>query len=183
MPTWAIFGGSFDPPHVGHVMAATWVRSATDVDAVVVVPALEHPFGKPLAPFPHRRRMAELAFAPLTRVMVSDIEARLGGASYTVRTLEALLARHPGVTLRLVIGSDLVEQVPRWREGHRVPELAPLLVVGRGGHDDGERELVMPEVSSTAIRDRLREGKSVEGLVPRAVIDYLARYPLYSRAK
>jgi nicotinate-nucleotide adenylyltransferase len=179
MTTWAVFGGSFDPPHVGHVLVAAWVRSATDVDRVVVVPALEHPFGKPLAPFPHRRRMAELAFAPLTRVAVSDIEARLSGASYTVRTLEALRARHPGVSLRLVIGSDLVAEVPRWREGDRIPELAPLLVVGRGGHDDGARDIVMPEVSSTEIRARLRAGRSVEGLVPRAVIDYLTRYSLY----
>lgn len=179
MTTWAVFGGSFDPPHVGHVLVAAWLRSTTDVDRVVVVPALEHPFGKPLAPFPHRRRMAELAFAPLTRVAVSDIEARLSGASYTVRTLQALRARHPGISLRLVIGSDLVSEVPRWREGDRIPELAPLLVVGRGGHDDGARDIVMPEVSSTEIRARLQAGRSVEGLVPRAVIDYLARYPLY----
>lgn len=174
----AVFGGSFDPPHVGHVLAAAWVRSTSEVDEVIVVPALEHPFGKPLAPFAHRRRMAELAFAPLTRVSVSDIEARLGGASYTVRTLEALRRAHPGVELRMMIGSDLVEQVPRWREGHRIAELAPLLVVGRGGHDDG-RELAMPEVSSTEVRARLAEGRSVDGLVPRAVAEYIARFGLY----
>src|SRR5690606_32016933 len=83
MSAWAIFGGSFDPPHVGHVLAVTWVLSTQPVDEVVLVPALEHAFGKPLAPFAHRRRMCELAFAPLRRVRVDPIEAELGGASYT----------------------------------------------------------------------------------------------------
>ncbi len=178
MTAWAIFGGSFDPPHIGHVLAATWVRSATEVDRVIVVPTLEHPFGKRMAPYPHRRRMAELAFAPLSQVEVSDIEARLGGASYTVRTLEALKRAHPDVTLRLIIGSDLVEQVPSWREGPRIPALAPLLVVGRAGH--GAHQIAMPEVSSTEIRARLRAGEPVDGLVPRAVLEYLARTPLYA---
>lgn len=174
----AIFGGSFDPPHVGHVLAASWVLSTAEVDAIWVVPALEHAFAKPLTGFGHRRRMVELAFAPLRRVTVSDLEAQLGGASYTVRTLEELSRRHPGVSLRLMIGSDLVEQVPRWKEGARVPALAPLLVVGRGGHDDG-RPLAMPEVSSTEIRERLRTGRSVDGLVPRSVIAYIAGHGLY----
>ncbi len=180
MSRWAIFGGSFDPPHVGHVLAAAWVRSTAEVDAIVVIPALEHAFGKALAPFAHRRRMCELAFGPIDGVVVSDLEARLGGASYTVRTLEALRARNPGVELRLVIGSDLVGEVPRWHEGHRVPELAELLVVGRRGHGNGEA-LLMPEVSSTDVRARLREGRSVEGLVPRAVIQHIERYGLYRR--
>lgn len=179
MTTWAIFGGSFDPPHVGHVLAAAWVRSTADVDAIVVIPALEHAFGKPLAPFAHRRRMCELAFAPIAGVTVSDLEARLGGASYTVRTLEELSRRSPGVKLKLVIGSDLVDQVPSWHQGHRVPELAELLVVGRGGHENGDHQLVMPEVSSTDVRERLRTGKSVEGLVPRAVIGHIERCGLY----
>lgn len=179
MTSWAVFGGSFDPPHVGHVLAASWVLSTTDVDALVVMPAFQHAFGKALAPFAHRRRMCELAFAPLKSVVVSDLEARLGGASYTVRTLEELRRRHPDVALKLVIGSDLVGEVPRWREGHRVPELAELLVVGRGGHDDESHEVAMPELSSTEIRARLREGRSVEGLVPRTVIDYVARHGLY----
>lgn len=179
MTRWAIFGGSFDPPHVGHVLAASWVLSTAEVDALVVIPALAHAFGKPLAPFAHRRRMTELAFAPLRGVIVSDLEARLGGASYTVRTLEELARRHPDVSLQLVIGSDLVDEVPRWHEGHRVPQLAELLVVGRGGYADGEEQLVMPEVSSTDVRERLRAGRSAEGLVPRAVLRYVERFGLY----
>jgi nicotinate-nucleotide adenylyltransferase len=178
MTVMGVFGGSFDPPHVGHVLAASWVLATAEVDGLFVVPALEHAFGKRLTPFPHRRRMVELAFGCLRGVQVSPIEAQLGGASYTVRTLEELKRRHPGASLRLMIGSDLVEQVPRWKEGARLPALAPLLVVGRGGHDDG-RMLAMPEVSSSEVRERLRSGRSVDGLVPRSVIAYIERHGLY----
>src|SRR5690606_35037276 len=176
----AVFGGSFDPPHVGHVLAAAWVLSTTPVDEILVIPTFEHVFGKRLTPFAHRLRMCELAFAPLKRVRVLDLEARLGGASATVRTLEALGREEPGVSLHLIVGSDLVGEIPRWTEGHRIPELASLLVVGRGGHDDGaRRDVSMPEINSTEIRARLRAGESVEGLVPRAVIEHIAANALY----
>lgn len=173
----AVFGGSFDPPHVGHVLAATWVLSTQEVDELWVIPTFEHVFGKSLTSFSHRLRMCELAFAPVRGVEVSDIEARLGGQSATVRTLEAL--QRPGRSLRLVVGGDLVGQIPRWVEGHRIPTLAPLLVVGRGGHGGGD--VAMPEISSSEVRARLKEGASVEGLLPRAVIEHIARYALYRR--
>ncbi|HJL16179.1 MAG TPA: nicotinate (nicotinamide) nucleotide adenylyltransferase [Sandaracinaceae bacterium LLY-WYZ-13_1] len=179
MTTWAIFGGSFDPPHVGHVLAAAWVRSTQRVDRVIVVPVREHAFGKGVVPFPHRRRMTELAFAPIRGVRVSDLEARMAGPSYTVKTLERLRRDHPDVSLRLVVGSDLVDQVPRWKEGERIPGLAPLLVVGRGGHGEGDEDVLMPAVSSTEVRRRLAAGESVDALVPRAVAAYAARHRLY----
>ncbi len=180
MTTLAVFGGSFDPPHVGHVLAASWVLSTAPVDEILVVPMLVHPFGKEPAPYPHRLRMCELAFGELRRVTVSDIEARLGGASYTVRTLEALKRKMHGVKLSLIVGTDIVGDLPRWKDGHRIPELADLLLVGRGGYDDGvARELVLPEVSSTEIRSRLSAGQSVDGLVPRSVTAHIARYGLY----
>lgn len=178
MSAWAIFGGSFDPPHVGHVLAASWVLATHEIDALVVVPAFSHPFGKDMTPFPHRLRMCELAFAGLSRARISDLEARLGGASYTVRTLEAL--KRTGAELHLVVGTDIVDDIPRWKDGHRIPELASLIVVGRGGHEDGTpREVVMPEISSSEIRARLKSGDSCEGLVPRTVLAHIRRYQLY----
>lgn len=176
---WAVFGGSFDPPHVGHVLAAQWVLSTQSVDAVVVIPALVHPFGKPLEAFPHRRRMCELAFGTVRGVRVSDLEARMPSPSYTVHTLERLRAEHPQVNLRLMIGSDLVEQLPSWHDGARVVELAPPLVVGRGGHLDGDEEIAMPTVSSTEIRRRFRSGEPLDALVPRTVREYVTRFGLY----
>jgi len=179
MSALAVFGGSFDPPHVGHVLAASWVLCTAAVDRLLVVPAFAHAFGKELAPFEHRRAMCELAFDPLRGVTVSDVEARAGGPSYTVHTLERLRAAHPGATLRLVIGSDLVEQVPTWHEGHRVPELAPLLVVGRGGHVRGTEDVSMPEVSSSEVRRRLAGDEPADALVPRAVLAYAREKGLY----
>lgn len=176
----AIFGGSFNPPHLGHVLAATWVLSTARVSRLMVIPALTHAFGKDLAAFPHRRRMAELAFGGLEGVEVSDLEARMEGPSYTVHTLERLAEEHSGMQLGLVIGTDLVEQIPDWHEGHRIEELAELIVVGRGGHaDDAARELVIPEVSSSEVRRRLAEGQSVDSLVPWRVRDYITEHGLY----
>jgi len=179
MSTVAVFGGSFDPPHLGHVLAATWVLSTASVDALWVIPAYDHAFDKELTPFAHRLKMAELAFAPLREVTVSDLEARMGGESFTVHTLERLREEHPDDRWRLVIGSDLVEQIPRWHEGHRIEELAELLVVGRGGHGRDGDALLMPEVSSTEVRRRLRAGEPADALVPRAVLDYAREQGLY----
>lgn len=180
--SWAVFGGSFDPPHVGHVLAAQWVLSTQPIEAVVVIPALVHAFGKPLEPFPHRRRMCELAFGGVRGARVSDIEAHMPSPSYTVHTLERLRAEHPGVGWRLMIGSDLVAQLPTWREGERVASLAPPLVIGRGGHLDGDEEIAMPTVSSTEVRRRFAAGEPVDAIVPRAVHDYVTRFGLYRSA-
>jgi len=175
----AIFGGSFDPPHLGHVLAATWVLSTAAVDELWVIPTFDHAFDKELTAFAHRLKMAELAFAPLRSVRVSDLEARMGGESFTVHTLERLRADHPSRELRLVVGSDLVDQIPRWHRGHRIGELAELLVVGRGGHGRDGDALLMPEVSSTEVRRRLRAGETVDALVPRAVLEYARAEGLY----
>lgn len=184
MTTFAFFGGSFDPPHVGHLLAATWVLSTRRVDRVLVVPTFLHAFGKSLTPFPHRRRMAELAFSNVRGVEVEPIEARLSGPSYTVRTLEHLRKMRPATTWRLMIGSDLVNDLPRWREGARIPELAEPLVVGRGGHVTGDDDdtLLMPEVSSTEVRRRFATGSPVDHLVPRAVRSYALAHGLYGSA-
>lgn len=174
-----VFGGSFDPPHLGHVLAATWVLSTQDVDELLVVPTFEHAFGKRLAPFPDRLRMCELAFGRLRGARVSRLEARLGGASYTIRTLRELA--EPGWQLRLMIGSDLVAQLPSWREGDAIAELAPPLVVGRGGHDSNApaEEVLMPEVSSTDVRERVADARPIDHLVSRPVAAHIAAHRLY----
>ncbi|HKA89152.1 MAG TPA: nicotinate-nicotinamide nucleotide adenylyltransferase, partial [Haliangiales bacterium] len=116
MTTYAVFGGSFNPPHVAHQMACLYVLETEPVDAVMVVPTFRHPFDKHLCPYEHRLEMARLAMAPLgPRVVVSDIERGLGGeASLTLHTLEALAAAHPGIGLRLVIGSDILREREKW---------------------------------------------------------------------
>src|ERR1041384_7283335 len=131
----ALFGGSFNPPHVGHQMAALYVLETAPVDELWFVPAFRHPFDKPLGPFADRLRMCELAAAALgPRARVCDIEATLGGASRPLRTVQTLRERHPGDAFSLVIGADLVDQVDTWYGAAELRGLISFLVVGRAGH-------------------------------------------------
>jgi nicotinate-nucleotide adenylyltransferase len=198
----ALFGGSFDPPHVGHVLLASWALSVGGVDSLLVVPTFAHAFGKLSAPFEHRIEMARRAFSVLdpARVEVSDIEKRLADRasidrpgdpprpSYTVETLEALALERPSASFRLLVGADVLADLPRWRDVARIEALAPLLVGGRAGHASSAegREVAadapsFPEVSSTDVRSRLASGRSVGGIVPDAVIGYAANHALYER--
>ena len=180
--TFGVFGGSFDPPHVAHVLFAGYVLSAYDLERVLVVPTFSHAFGKPLSPFEDRLRMCELAFADLRRVEVSPIERSLPAPSRTLRTLEALQERYPGVQLRLLIGSDLLPETPSWHNFERIAELAPPLVVerqGRARHNPANPAL--PDVSSTEVRRRLRDGEPTDGLLSPAVAAYARSCGLYPR--
>lgn len=181
--TVAVYGGSFNPPHSAHVQVAEYVGTLPDIDALWIVPTFQHAFDKPLPDFLHRFRMCEIAFSTVTRAQVLDIEQQLGGRSLMVRTLEGLLDRHPDVKLRLVIGSDLVEQLARWTEPERIRTLAPLLVVQREGSViDGVGGPVFPAVSSTDVRERLRRRQDVSHCLPAAVIEYIDRHDLYRDA-
>lgn len=175
----AVYGGSFNPTHVGHTLLAAYVLAAHEVDRMIVLPTADHAFGKPLAPFEHRMRMCELAMAPLARLEVSDLEARLGGVSRSLRTLQAVQQAHPRAKLRLVIGSDLVSEFPRWHAPHEIEALAPLLVVQRMGFVTDPNALAIPEVSSTELRARLEKGTPVTDLLSPAVAHYIEKYGLY----
>jgi nicotinate-nucleotide adenylyltransferase len=175
----ALYGGSFNPPHVAHQLAALYVLETAPIDAVWLVPTFRHPFDKALLEFDHRLRMCELLAAPLgARVAVSDIERTLGGESRTLRTLRRLEADHPDHRFRLVIGSDLVPELASWYGVEQIEQAAPFLVVGRAG-STGAGQVAMPAVSSTAIRAALAAGASVEGLLPRAVAGYIYEHGLY----
>jgi nicotinate-nucleotide adenylyltransferase len=178
----AIFGGSFDPPHVGHVLLVSYALSVSSIERVIVAPVYSHALGKELTAFEHRLRMCELAFAPLRSVEVSDIEQHLGGTSYTIELLEAIRDAHPGQTLRLLIGADILRQAYLWRDFARVRALAPLLVAGRGGfsHPEVDPEApVLPAVSSSEVRRALSEGRDVHARVPLRVLRYIETHRLY----
>jgi len=180
--TIALYGGSFNPPHVAHQMVALYVLETAPVDGLWFVPCFRHPFDKPLAAFEDRFRMCERAAAALgPRVKVSDIERDIGGESRTLRTVRRLEELHPELRFTLVIGGDLLAEVPTWYGGAELQNSVPFVVVGRGGTGPGAAPgvVAMPEVSSTEVRQALREGKSVEGLVPRAVLDYIYERGLY----
>lgn len=184
----ALFGGSFNPPHVAHQLAALYVLETAPVDALWFVPAFQHPFDKPLAPFPDRFRMCELAAAAVgPRARVSDVESRLGGASRTLRTVRQLMADHPDASFSLVIGSDLVAETATWHGAAELRSLLPFIVVGRAGRPsatgsaDVAAQVLMPAVSSTEIRAGIAAGRDVSGLVPKTVLDYITSRGLYGR--
>jgi nicotinate-nucleotide adenylyltransferase len=178
----AILGGSFNPPHVAHVMAAYWVLATQGVSEVWLLPSYVHPFGKALAPFEDRVRMCEIAASLVRGVHVCTAEADLAGdplVGRTARTLEHLVARHPDRRFALVVGADILRETDKWYRFERVRELARLVVVGRAGHEGPAGAPALPAISSTLIRERLARGEDVGGLVPRKVLDYVRERGLY----
>ncbi|HEY1959095.1 MAG TPA: nicotinate-nicotinamide nucleotide adenylyltransferase [Polyangiaceae bacterium] len=177
----AVFGGSFNPPHVAHVLAVAYVLSTTEVDRVVVVPAFKHPFGKPLAPFDDRVRMTELALEPIPNASVSRVEETLDGL--TLHTLEALKKAHSEWSLRLVMGADILLETSKWFRFDEVRRLAPPIVLGRAGiTTEGAPPHVLPEISSTRVRDLVaaKAWNDLAPLVPRKVIEHIRARGLYA---
>lgn len=179
-PQLGVLGGSFDPPHVGHVMLALAGLSLGGLTRVIVAPTFIHAFGKPLLPYEHRLRMCELSFQDVAHVEVSAIERELGGESRTLRLLQTLAQREPGVQLRLLIGSDILAERSRWQDFDGICALAPPLVAGRIGHahQDATIPPVLPDVSSTELRKALANG-TVSPLLPWRVRAYIRAHRLY----
>lgn len=177
----AIYGGSFDPPHLGHVLSVAWTLSAADVDAVWIIPTWKHPFDKEHgATFDQRMRMCELAFAVFREVEVSDIERRLGGISRTLHTLDTLESEHPDTVFRLLIGADVLPTTDRWHQWDEVVKIAPPLVIGRQGSPVPEGcPISIPNINSTDIRSGLANAGDITGLVPTAVIEHIRSHGLY----
>ncbi len=178
----ALLGGSFNPPHVAHLMAAWWTLATQGVSEVWLLPAYRHPFGKQLEPFEDRVRMCELAAAAIRGVHVCSAEAELRDdplVGKTVRTLEHLASKHPTFRFALVVGADILAETDKWYRFDRVRELARLIVVGRAGHPDGAGAPALPPVSSTEVREKLGRGEDVSALVPRTVLDYIRQRGLY----
>ncbi|NOY26836.1 MAG: nicotinate-nicotinamide nucleotide adenylyltransferase [Oligoflexia bacterium] len=176
----AVYGGSFNPPHVGHAMVVAWLLWTRRVDAVWIVPVYRHAFegqhDKSLAPFDRRlawcRAMAaELVLPGDDRIAVLDIEAHLPVPSFTIDTLRHLQGAHPGVELVLVVGADVVPQLPRWHDWAALRQEFPPLIVGRPGFPVPDQAVVFPDLSSSDIRARLRSGQPVGHLLPAGVAD------------
>ena len=179
----AVFGGSFNPPHVAHALAVVLVLATEDVDRVLVVPAYQHPFGKPLAPFEDRVAMCALAMGWIAGVEVSRVEENLGGESRTLRTLEHLASVHPDWHLRLVLGADILAEAPRWFGFDAIARLAPPIVLARAGVDSsgGAERKRLPLVSSTDVRGKIAAGAwdELASMVPRRVLEYVRAKGLY----
>lgn len=178
-----LYGGSFDPPHLGHVMAATWALALEHFDEVRLVPAFGHPFGKRLTPFSLRCSMASAAVAHLgPRVRVEPIEGELPAPSYTIDTVSALAEREPDVAWTLMMGADAWADRRKWKAWDALAARASTVVVGRAGEPDPDgvsAETKLPDVSSTEVRRRVAAGEPFDALVPAAVAAMIHRHGLY----
>ena len=187
----ALFGGSFNPPHVAHQLVALYVLETQPVDELWFVPTFVHPFHKQLVAYEDRIAMCELAAAPLgPRVKVSRAEQELAQqpdfvASRTFDLVELLLAQEPERQFRLVIGADILRETDKWYRWAELAELAPPLVIGRSGFalpaGASETGIVMPEISATRVRELLAAGdaQAAAPLLPHGILRYIAERGLY----
>jgi nicotinate-nucleotide adenylyltransferase len=182
----AFYGGSFDPPHLGHVMVVTHLLlNDPGIDAVAVVPC-HLQVGKNLSAFSHRLQMCQLAFGHLPRTMVDPVEGTLGGETLTIKTLRHLRETRSDWKLRLVMGADLMHKAPGWEKWDEIVTMAPPLVVGRAGIaplGPGDPTPLTPVVSSTRVREALRGGhyRDAERYLTRGVLDFIQAHRLYEQ--
>jgi nicotinate-nucleotide adenylyltransferase len=193
-----LFGGSFNPPHIGHLLVAVDAYEALGLDKMIIMPAAANPLkGKNPggASRIQRLQMTQLAFAGDGRFEVSDMEIGRGGLSYTVDTLEELARKYHGAELILVLGMDSLATFSRWAHPERIRELARFGVLTRTAVSKNalERETgsELPEgamlvtarrvdVSSSEIRERVRAGKSIKGFVAESVEEFILTAQLYT---
>jgi nicotinate-nucleotide adenylyltransferase len=183
-----VFGGSFDPIHLGHLVAAEKAREHLELDQVRFVPAARQPFKAEghEADARDRAEMVRLAIADHPQFVLDLREIRRGGVSYTIDTLRELKVEYPSDRLFLVLGADAARDIEKWREAALLPQLATVVVVTRPGVlglPVVGISVIVPapgiDVSATEIREAVRRGRSIRYLVPRAVEEYIAAHGLY----
>ena len=188
-----LFGGSFDPPHVGHLLAAQDALEALALDRLLVVPAARQPLkGSSQTSARHRLAMVQRCFDGIARIEVDPVEITRGGLSYMVDTVDDVRRRWPDADIHLLVGSDVVPTLPRWREPERLLGMVRLVVLCRDTdgtapthreiHGGGQATWLATrrvDVSSTEVRTRVRDGRSIRGFVPDAVATYIASTGLY----
>jgi nicotinate-nucleotide adenylyltransferase len=185
-----VFGGTFDPIHIAHVVSAVEARRALSLDRVVLVPAGDpwQKRGSVTAPAPDRLAMVEAAVEGIAGLEVSAIEVSHDGPSYTYRTLEAMAG--PGRELFLIVGADVAASMHTWVGADRLPALATLVVVDRAGEGPARHSLsagwacervAIPrlDVSSTDLRARATRGWPLDGLVPPGAVRVITERGLY----
>ena len=188
----ALFGGSFNPPHIAHLIVAEVARDQFAFDAVWWIPNATPPHkdNGQLAATTHRLAMTRAAIAEHDGFSICDIEIERPGVSYTVDTVRALSEQHPNADFTLIIGSDSLDTFHTWREPDAITTLADLVVYKRPGglgnvaaprFANQARYVAAPmlEVSSTEVRQRCRDGRSIRYMVPAAVQTYIRSHGLY----
>ena len=185
-----LFGGSFDPVHVGHLLVAQAAMEEMRLDRLCFIPAAQSPFkpdSKPAAPA-ERLRLLRLALAGRDKYCIDEQEIGRGCPSYTIETVRDYRQRFPSSSLFYLIGADHIPLLPKWREAEQLASLVEFVIIPRPGEPPGR--LVPPfrdhilrgfplGVSSSQIRERIKSGLPVDGLVPTAVAEAIRNNRLY----
>ncbi len=195
-----VFGGSFDPVHIGHLIIAQDAVEQLELDRLIFMPAAISPHKQHCQPVEgrHRFEMLQLATENNLRFEVSDLELARGGISYTVETIEHLQVEHPGAELFFIVGLDSLVELHKWHRIDALLECCTVVPFGRGGEDpakvaetcqlskvwktkllDRLIRIHEVEVSASEIRMRIAEGLSIQTLVPPEVEMYIAEHHLY----
>jgi nicotinate-nucleotide adenylyltransferase len=196
-----VFGGTFDPVHLGHLVSAERCREQARLDQVLFIPAARppHKLDRSTTPWTQRVEMLRLALAGQPAFQVEELEKERPGPSYTVDTLAELRKRSPELLLHLILGADCLPDLAQWHEPVRIFELAEVLLVARPGWplwpvEKLRGELKVPperslsfkvveapllEIASRDLRERVQKGRSIRYLVPRAVECYIETHELY----
>lgn len=189
-----IYGGSFNPPHYGHLLTGITVLQKQLVDQVVYVPVNKHPDGKNLAPFNDRLEMCIRMVQGFVPFRVSDIELEIPGVSYSIKTVKAIISEYNGIhtrpenrcSFRFIVGYDCVLARHTWGSNwNEINSLAPVLPVSRLGLEAKDEEykpielITQSSISSTEVRNRVKQGLPVDNLVPKAIEKYIHEKGLY----
>lgn len=194
-----IIGGTFNPIHLGHLLLAEWAKDAFSLDRILVMPTgisyLKE--GTNVLPGEERLHMVQLALEERTDMVAEELEVRRGGFTYTHETLEALTEFYPQDSFYFICGSDILFSIENWKDPQRIFNLCTLVAAVRGDESMDEMKQKRDElvrkfhanievfpfmnfsVSSTEVRNRIKEGKSVTYLVPDKVLAYIEEKGFY----
>ena len=187
-----IFGGAFDPPHIGHMIIAETFAEEYNLDSVIWVPTFKSPVGKIISPAKFRSHMVSFAIWDSKISLSSSYEIERGETSYTADTLTYIKKTYPDADLFLLIGEDNVLKFPEWKDVNRVYELATLVYHPRNISEFSGLEIEIEkkysikrlaspyiDISSTQIRDRVKNGQTIKYLVDKEVEKYIKKHELY----
>ena len=184
-----VMGGTFDPIHNGHLVAASEVQQSFELDEVIFVPTGQPWMKQDVSPAEHRYLMTVIATASNPRFTTSRVDIDRGGITYTIDTLRDLRKQHPDADLFFITGADAVAQIVEWKDVEELWELAHFVAVSRPGHalsirglpEQGVSSLEVPAlaISSTDCRRRVDRGFPVWYLVPDGVVQYISKHHLY----
>jgi nicotinate-nucleotide adenylyltransferase len=187
-----ILGGTFDPIHLGHLVLAEQVKEKLGLDKVIFIPSASppHKSKRKLSPAKDRFHMTKLALESNSTFLVSDIELKRKGLSYTVETLKQLKKQYPDSEIYFLTGSDVLDEIHTWKNPEQIYKLAKVVIAIRPGFDSfdsknhfAKKSMIVPitsvDISSTQIRERVKKEQSIKYLVPAKVEEYIKKKRLF----